>query len=64
MDKLPFIYTINVLRLNCLIRGFMMKKISILLIAALFTTSIFAHGGRTDKNGCHKESKSGERHCH
>lgn len=42
----------------------MMKKISILLIAVLFTTSIFAHGGRTDKNGCHKEAKSGERHCH
>nr|WP_256733937.1 YHYH domain-containing protein [Acinetobacter sp. SwsAc5] len=25
---------------------------------------MYAHGGRTDKNGCHKEAKTGERHCH
>lgn len=23
-----------------------------------------AHGGRTDKNGCHTNRKTGERHCH
>ena len=22
------------------------------------------HSGRTDKNGCHKETKTGTRHCH
>ncbi|MFV0322080.1 MAG: YHYH domain-containing protein [Alphaproteobacteria bacterium] len=24
----------------------------------------FAHGGRTDKNGCHQNTKTGGRHCH
>ncbi|WP_367595401.1 YHYH domain-containing protein [Teichococcus deserti] len=23
-----------------------------------------AHGGRTDRNGCHKERATGRRHCH
>ena len=41
-----------------------MKKIAILLIACLVTTSLFAHGGRTDKSGCHNNSKTGTRHCH
>lgn len=22
------------------------------------------HGGRTDKNGCHRDRKAGTRHCH
>ena len=41
-----------------------MKKL--ILIIALATTSItvFAHGGGLDKNGCHKETKTGTRHCH
>lgn len=24
----------------------------------------FAHSGGTDSNGCHKNSKTGKRHCH
>lgn len=25
---------------------------------------VFAHSGRTDKNGCHMDKKTGTRHCH
>ncbi|MDR2870743.1 MAG: YHYH domain-containing protein [Deferribacteraceae bacterium] len=25
---------------------------------------IFAHSGATNSNGCHKDSKTGEYHCH
>lgn len=32
------------------------------LVAVPVTVS--AHSGRTDKNGCHVNRKTGERHCH
>ena len=44
-----------------------MKK---LIIALAFlmdigsVTSVFAHGGRADRNGCHMDRKAGTRHCH
>lgn len=44
-----------------------MKKIFAILSLILITlTSItaYAHSGRTDKNGCHQNTKTGERHCH
>ena len=41
-----------------------MKKIAFILITALFTTSLYAHSGRTDSTGCHNETKTGTRHCH
>jgi len=44
-----------------------MKKIIVLTLAALMAASSFsayAHGGRTDKNGCHMDRKTGIRHCH
>lgn len=41
-----------------------MKKVILLVLITCFATSAFSHGGRTDKNGCHKESKTGTRHCH
>ncbi|MEG0482800.1 YHYH domain-containing protein [Acinetobacter piscicola] len=28
------------------------------------STNINAHSGGTDSEGCHKNSKTGERHCH
>jgi hypothetical protein len=31
---------------------------------AAFTIPLFAHAGRTDKNGCHEDSKTGQVHCH
>lgn len=45
----------------------MNRIIATLLVAILATSSItpaFAHGGRTDKNGCHQDRKTGTRHCH
>lgn len=41
-----------------------MKKVIILALVASFATTVYSHGGRTDKTGCHKESKTGTRHCH
>lgn len=41
-----------------------MKKFIILALIASFTTAVYSHGGRTDKNGCHNEKKTGTRHCH
>lgn len=43
-----------------------MKKFFALLVLSAMLVSSFsqAHGGRTDKNGCHKEKKTGTRHCH
>jgi endonuclease G len=38
-------------------------RFRILLFLILFTTSS-AHPGRTDKNGCHTDRKTGEYHCH
>ena len=41
-----------------------MKKIILLFIATLFASSLYAHGGKTNKEGCHSEKKTGEKHCH
>lgn len=42
-----------------------MKKLLIITtLLSLITLQLsFAHGGRTDKDGCHK-GKDGIRHCH
>jgi hypothetical protein len=41
-----------------------MKKIAIACLFAVMSLSAFAHGGRTDKNGCHHDRKNGGYHCH
>ncbi|WP_122317747.1 YHYH domain-containing protein [Pseudomonas cichorii] len=43
-----------------------MKFTTLLLAAFLAVTSLsaIAHGGRTDKQGCHNDKKTGTRHCH
>lgn len=43
-----------------------MKVIILVLTVVLSTTSVsaIAHGGRTDKQGCHNDKKAGTRHCH
>lgn len=43
-----------------------MKIICLLFAAVLALTSVTAsaHGGRTDKEGCHNDRKAGTRHCH
>lgn len=43
-----------------------MKLLTAIISAALLAApvSLAAHSGRTDKNGCHTNRKTGERHCH
>lgn len=40
--------------------------ISIVSILVLFCSAaaVHAHGGGTDKNGCHNDRKNGGYHCH
>lgn len=43
-----------------------MRYLTALLVIMMATASfsVMAHSGRTDKNGCHVEKKTGIRHCH
>lgn len=43
-----------------------MKKIitCVLILFAISFAVAEAHSGRTDKNGCHMDRKTGKRHCH
>lgn len=43
-----------------------MKKLIAVLVVLLAIGSSFAyaHSGRTDKNGCHHDRKTGTHHCH
>lgn len=36
----------------------------VMLISFFFFEQPFAHSGGTDEDGCHQNSKTGERHCH
>ncbi|PCI89451.1 calcium-binding protein [Candidatus Kaiserbacteria bacterium] len=38
--------------------------VGILTIALLLPSVSFAHGGRTNAEGCHTNRKTGEYHCH
>lgn len=44
----------------------MKKLIAALSLIGLLLISVTAqaHGGRTDKNGCHYDRKAGTKHCH
>lgn len=46
-----------------------MKKLLIAAVLVAFAAvvtapDVSAHGGRTDKSGCHNDNKNGGRHCH
>lgn len=41
-----------------------MRKLIAVTLMALFSASVFAHSGGTDKNGCHRNHKTGDYHCH
>jgi len=41
-----------------------MKKMALMMLLLIFTATSFAHGGRTDRNGCHNDNKNNSRHCH
>lgn len=46
----------------------MKKAIAAVVLAVVslgtITADVWAHSGRTDKNGCHMDRKAGTRHCH
>lgn len=42
----------------------MQKALFLLLAGCLALAALDAHRGRTDKNGCHVDKKTGIRHCH
>lgn len=45
----------------------MLKKLMAAIVAALVIGGgavALAHSGGTDSNGCHKNHKTGEYHCH
>lgn len=41
-----------------------MKRFLIWLVILLIPATCFAHSGRTNKDGCHHNRKTGEYHCH
>jgi hypothetical protein len=41
-----------------------MKALLAVIMTALLATAALAHGGGLDKNGCHTNRKTGDRHCH
>ncbi|MFA5232152.1 MAG: excalibur calcium-binding domain-containing protein [Candidatus Paceibacterota bacterium] len=40
------------------------SKFLIIFLLLICPLSVFAHPGRTDANGCHKNRKTGDYHCH
>lgn len=41
-----------------------LKSVILLLVAVFISSTVLAHSGRTDKDGCHNEKKTGGHHCH
>lgn len=41
-----------------------MKKIVMLILGLGLCASLFAHGGRTNADGCHNDNRTGGYHCH
>lgn len=41
-------------------------RMSVILLASVvfWANAVFAHSGGTDANGCHKNHKTGDYHCH
>lgn len=41
-----------------------MEKIAVLIAALCLSLGANAHSGGTDKNGCHRDHRTGGYHCH
>lgn len=41
-----------------------MKKLIVIMAAALTASMAFGHSGGTDSNGCHHDRRTGGYHCH
>lgn len=42
----------------------MKQFVAAIIIIVSFSDAAFAHGGRTNSEGCHKNRKTGDYHCH
>jgi hypothetical protein len=40
------------------------KCLTLFLLTSIIAQTVFAHGGRTNADGCHNNRKTGEYHCH
>ncbi len=38
--------------------------VQLAIVSAFISFAVFSHGGRTNAQGCHTESKTGDYHCH
>ena len=51
--------------MNLVKEAYFMKKIFLVTLTVLAcVTLVFAHSGRTNKDGCHTDRKTGIYHCH
>ncbi len=41
-----------------------MMRVLLLIFLIIFPKLAFSHGGRTNAQGCHNNSKTGDYHCH
>lgn len=41
-----------------------MKQVILAILVVMFSTSVMAHSGGTDGDGCHQNHKTGDYHCH
>lgn len=44
--------------------GTMKQVLGLMFAIVILAGSLYAHSGRTDKNGCHHDTKTGTYHCH
>lgn len=49
---------------NTKIGDFKMKKLALIVLTMVATSSAFAHSGGKDAYGCHTDHKTGNYHCH
>lgn len=42
----------------------MKKLLAIAFISMAFLSTLYAHSGRTNSQGCHNDTKTGGYHCH
>ncbi|WP_144982852.1 YHYH domain-containing protein [Halomonas sp. C22] len=50
--------------LAMMLAGMLVGGGSALAATAVDAGEVVEHGGRTDSNGCHRDTKAGTRHCH
>ncbi|WP_311064119.1 YHYH domain-containing protein [Halomonas sp. DWK9] len=47
-----------------MLAGALMAAGNVTAATSISSEDVAEHGGRTDSNGCHRDTKAGTRHCH